>query len=325
MATYKEIIGTNVESRSSDPSNLVEGQVWYNSTSGALKGASVASTGSWSTGGNMNTARVIAGAAGIKTSALVFGGKTPPHSALTESYNGTSWTEVSDLNTSRMALGGSGISNTSALAFGGSSPPNVAVTESWSGSSWTEVGDLNNARQLITAGGTQTSTLAFGGWNPYRAETESWNGSAWTEVADLNTARYYQAGSGADNTQGLCFGGIGPTPGAVAITESFNGSSWTEVADLNSARYALAGAGSATSALAFGAEPASALTELWNGSSWTEVADLSTGRFELMGNGTSNLGAFAAGGATSPPYANRTLTEEWTGAGATITRTFTTS
>ena len=329
MATYKEIIGTNVESRSSDPSNPVEGQVWYNSTSGALKGASVASTGSWSSGGNMNTARVNSGAAGIKTSGLVFGGKLPPSTGITESYDGTSWTEVADLNTVREGLCGSGISNTSALAFGGITYPGAtvrALAESWDGSSWTEVGDLNTGRQLLTGGGTQTSTLTFGGWSPYQAVTESWNGSSWTEVGDLNMARYYHAGCSIANTEGLAFGGIDQPGGSVvANTEQYNGSSWTEVADLNSNRYALSGFGSATSALAFGAEPASALTELWNGSSWTEVADLSTGRFELMGSGTSNLGGFAAGGATSPPYANRTLTEEWTGAGAIITRTFTTS
>jgi hypothetical protein len=39
MATYKEIKGTQIEVLESDPSNPVEGQVWYNSTSNVLKGA----------------------------------------------------------------------------------------------------------------------------------------------------------------------------------------------------------------------------------------------------------------------------------------------
>ena len=38
MATYKEIHGTNIEVVSSDPSNPVNGQVWYNSTDQKLKG-----------------------------------------------------------------------------------------------------------------------------------------------------------------------------------------------------------------------------------------------------------------------------------------------
>tara|TARA_R110000772_G_scaffold44631_1_gene102631 strand:- start:46 stop:210 length:165 start_codon:yes stop_codon:yes gene_type:complete len=38
MATYKEIHGTNIEILSSDPSNPVIGQIWYNTSSNTLKG-----------------------------------------------------------------------------------------------------------------------------------------------------------------------------------------------------------------------------------------------------------------------------------------------
>ena len=38
MATYKEIRGTQIEAVATDPSNPVEGQVWYNTTSNVLKG-----------------------------------------------------------------------------------------------------------------------------------------------------------------------------------------------------------------------------------------------------------------------------------------------
>jgi hypothetical protein len=41
--------------------------------------------------------------------------------AVTESWNGTSWTPVSSLNTSRNWPGGAGI-QTAALAFGGGDP-----------------------------------------------------------------------------------------------------------------------------------------------------------------------------------------------------------
>ena len=37
MANYREIKGFRVQCVSSDPSNLVEGQIWFNTTSGALK------------------------------------------------------------------------------------------------------------------------------------------------------------------------------------------------------------------------------------------------------------------------------------------------
>ena len=56
MSTYKEIKGTNIEVLASDPSNPVEGQVWFNSTDNVLKGLSFLSS-AWATGGNLNTAR----------------------------------------------------------------------------------------------------------------------------------------------------------------------------------------------------------------------------------------------------------------------------
>jgi hypothetical protein len=40
------------------------------------------------------------------------------YQAVTESWNGTNWTEVNDLNTARKALAGVEL-QTSALAFGG--------------------------------------------------------------------------------------------------------------------------------------------------------------------------------------------------------------
>jgi hypothetical protein len=44
-----------------------------------------------------------------------------PTGGATESYNGSNWTEVNDLNTGRDKLGGAG-TQTSALGFGGGFP-----------------------------------------------------------------------------------------------------------------------------------------------------------------------------------------------------------
>ena len=85
MTTYKEIIGTNIEVVSSDPSNPVEGQVWYNSTTGLLKGLSISTVGSWSTGGSLNNARKSPAGSGTQTAGLAFGGHETV--GYTESYN----------------------------------------------------------------------------------------------------------------------------------------------------------------------------------------------------------------------------------------------
>ena len=50
---------------------------------------------------------------------------------LQELYNGSSWTEVNNLNTARGYVGGTGTS-TSALCFGGNVSPNQQ-TELWNG------------------------------------------------------------------------------------------------------------------------------------------------------------------------------------------------
>ncbi len=113
------------------------------------------------------------------------------------------------------------------------------------------------------------------------------------------------------------------------MTEEWNGTNWTEVNDLNTARVGAGGAGvSNTSAIAFGGSvpyPSpppptvpSTVVEEWNGTNWTEVADLNTARAYIAGSGTKTA-ALASGGS------DKTNTEEWTGAGAGVTRTFTDS
>ena len=261
--------------------------------------------GAWSTDASLNTARAYMGGAGTLTSGLAFGGYTPSPSdtGATESYNGTSFSEVNDLNTTRGYLAGCGASNTSALAFGGFDPsvPGVtAKTESWNGSNWTEVGDLNTARNQFGGAGIVTAALAFGGQigPPDTAATESWNGSAWTEVNDMNTTRRYAFGSGI-YTSALATGGNIIPNSATGKTESWNGSSWTEVNDLNTAREQVASSGTTnTLAVAFGGYPLTGKTEDWNGASWVEIADLNTAAQATgsFSNVSSATGAFSMGG-----------------------------
>ena len=168
MTTYKEIKGTQIEVLESDPSNPVEGQVWYNSTSNVLKGAAATTSGAWSSGGNLNTGRrQMAGAGTSSSAALGFGGYLAPPpaapSALCESYNGTSWTEVNDLNSAKTVCTTTG-TQTAAILFGGT--PAVAETEHYNGSTWTEVGDLNTGRYEMAAAGGYTAGLAFTGRTP---------------------------------------------------------------------------------------------------------------------------------------------------------------
>src|SRR6056300_89906 len=194
MSTYKKEVGTAVQNNAGDYTGAVEGQLWYNSTAGSFQFRSVAATGSWATGGNMNTGRVAGAGSGTQT-ASIFAGGTPPTTAKTELYNGSAWTETTDMNTARAELSAATVApSTEALVFSGhtgtypTQTPSTA-NEHWNGSAWTELADLNTARWAAAgAGASYTAALFFGGYNGSSNvnSTETWNGTSWTEVGNLN-------------------------------------------------------------------------------------------------------------------------------------------
>ena len=328
MATYKEIHGVKVQYRDSD-ATAVEGDVWYNASTGHLKMYGAA--GAWSSGGNLNTARGhgIMSTQGTQTASIYSGGSVWPSGSplgVTESYDGSSWTEVGDLNSNRQDGGGAGTA-TAALHTTGSNPGgHVDNCESWNGTSWTEVSDLNAARREVGGAGIQTAAIIIGGNyapEPRSVNTEYFDGSSWTEGANLNAAKS-NIGAAGVNASAIAFAGtIGGDPYSLVTAEQYNGTAWTEVADLNSARVNVGGAGATGSAaLAFGGgnddgDPM-AVVESWDDTSWTEVADLSTSRRAVHGSGTSSL-ALAVGGETPPSTA---ATEEWTFAASVETIAF---
>ena len=77
MAKYKDIGGTTVGFRSGSeeytyPSGF-EGSIYYNSSNGKFEFVGLGS-GSWSSGGNLNTKRMAAGGAGTQTAGAIFCG-----------------------------------------------------------------------------------------------------------------------------------------------------------------------------------------------------------------------------------------------------------
>ena len=142
MAEYKEIHGTKIRNYTTNPDNPIVGEVWYNDTDNVLKFQypNTTTAGSWRTSYSVNTARrdLAGSGAGTPTATIIFGGYTASplpaaNVTLTESFNGSSWTEVNDLNAASSEAAGSGTA-TAALVFGGSGvPPPKAVTEIWNG------------------------------------------------------------------------------------------------------------------------------------------------------------------------------------------------
>ena len=311
-------------------SQITEGQLYFNSTTNTFKEtiSDVPGT-SWSSGPAVNSTKSFNNGAGDLTSAITFGGAPSPTQAYSEQWNGSTWTEVSDLNEGRQAGSAGGASGTDAIMGGGYEGPNVSNsvnTEIWDGSSWTEVNNLNT--QKYTAGSgipVSTSGVAFGG-NPYVANTEVWDGTNWTEVADLNTARMYLAGFGSA-TSAIAGNGIDPSASPPTYlqnkVEKWDGTSWTEVSEFNTARSEMLqgqGSSNASGIMSGGSTTGSnqiANTELWNGSSWTELNDLGTAKRMGAQIGSTSSGMYIAGQAPSPstsvehwnsPLANKTIT-----------------
>ena len=63
------------------------------------------------------------------------------HTANTESYNGSSWTEATDLSTARRNGAGSAGPQTAALFFGGNpfSANPTSCNRVWNGTNWTAI------------------------------------------------------------------------------------------------------------------------------------------------------------------------------------------
>ena len=115
MTTLKNLKGTAIQFLDADP---------------------VVYAGTWSSGGSVNTARAYGGSSGTsRDAAMYFGGYTvPTNYANTEQYNGTSWTEVNDLSTSRSGMsqgGGTSGSATGTFAAAGYTTTAVTTVEEW--------------------------------------------------------------------------------------------------------------------------------------------------------------------------------------------------
>ena len=158
---------------------------------------------------------------GTTEAALVFGGDPPSTLDVCEQFNGTSWSEVGDLNTAREKNKGAGTS-TAALSIGGTpdgGSGSIANVESWDNSSWTEINDLNTAKQDGAAAGSSTAAIYFGGGGGTQ-QTELWDGSSWTETTDLSTARGVGSGGAGTIPAALSFAGENPPP--TGATEEWN-------------------------------------------------------------------------------------------------------
>ena len=97
---------------------------------------------------------------------LASGGQ--PANASVESWDGTSWTETTDLGTAKSGGYGSGNQGAALYAGGNDGASNLATVEAWDGSSWTEVADISSGRNAgsNTGAGTASAAIIYSGTGP---------------------------------------------------------------------------------------------------------------------------------------------------------------
>jgi len=317
MSTYYQIFGGKINVVTSDPSNPIEGQVFYNTTSEVLKYSSI-QDGAWASGGNLSTARIRAAFTGTQTAAVLAGGTPGPSQSATEEYDGTSWSSGGNLGTARQELGGATLApQTASLAFGGE--PSTTSTEEYDGTSWTGGGSLPAVRHNFTNGaGTQTSALCSGG-QPLVGQALEYDGTSWSGGGSLITARF-SSGITGSQTAAVHIAGTDPG-GAYTLTEEYDGTSWSSGGTYPAATSQLAAAGTQTAALAFGGyTPVPAgnptATYKYDGTSFSTTADMPQGGTP---GGTGTQASGIGTGLGTP--ANQTI--EYTDGPATVTRTVT--
>ena len=127
----------------------------------------------------INTARIRPIGFGTEDAAIIASGSDGTN---VESWNGSSWTEVSETLVALSASAGGGGTSTSGLVFTrNAADSTVMTTQFWNGSSFTEVSELNVNRYGNAGGGPSgTVCISCGGYAPPSGSTIAKSTEEWT-------------------------------------------------------------------------------------------------------------------------------------------------
>jgi len=270
MAKLKDIRGTNVQSIAGDPSNPIEGQIWYNSTARVLKALRLTSTSSWASIPALNTPRnnQATGGSGDLTAGLSHGGWPATYQADTEEFDGSTWSAAPDLSTGSGSAAGFG-TQTAAVHTMGSNPSRISTTEEYDGSSWTAGGNSTYSADVLSGAGILTAGLVAGGnsGTAYLSTAAEYDGTSFTSATSSPATLNFHAGCGTQ-TAALMGGSQVTTPNKFY---EYDGSSWTSAADLPNASYNKSLTGIQTDAIYIGRVPDSTKTAAYDGTTWSDL------------------------------------------------------
>ena len=326
MSTYREIVGKKIKKVTSDPSTGIDGQMWYNSTTGSIRGLAILEA--WASSAPMSTAMDQLGGTGTQTAALAGAGGGL---STFEEYNGLGWVSGGSIPTAMELIAQLAGTQTAAICKGGLTPPpggptgrynNEAYT--YDGSSWSSISDSGDARIRGAASGTQTAFFVAGGaggpptFTNRLTSSEEYDGSSWTEGGSMSTAREFLSGFGTQTASIMAGGSVPPSYGNSNASEQYDGTSFSSTPNINTARYGLTGSGTSTSNLIYGGGTGSnsAATESYDGTSWSNKPSMATARIYLTRAGDSSSSGLASAGNSGSAVGT---TEEFTSSTNIIT------
>tara|TARA_R100000988_G_C3992916_1_gene163894 strand:- start:615 stop:1601 length:987 start_codon:yes stop_codon:yes gene_type:complete len=328
MADYRTIQGAAVRSRANN-TGLVAGQIWYDTTADKFKYEAFLSSGTWSTSGSLNAGRYALGNMGIPSAGHAIDGNTHPVGAPNtasnshESYDGSTWTSLSNTPFAVTFFASSGV-DTAGIGAGGGQPAGSYQSSAytWGGSSWTSITSVpGGGFEAANMFGTQTANIFYGGGTPagYPSAAFTGDGSSWTSGPNLPGSNYYGCVCTGTQTAAISIGGASPTTNKVEI---LSGSTWTSSTAVPITVPNGSGNGVGTSTAAVYGQATTVLS--WDGSSWSTEASFPVGKPSRAATGGTVSGWFAAGGTPggTPTPSARETSEFATGA---VTRTISTT
>jgi hypothetical protein len=280
--------------RSSDPASPRPGETWFNTSTGAFKGAATG-TATWTAGTAVGTSGGGLRGVGPSGSAMIW-------SSARFTTNGTTWSTAGFppiVATSNFCAFGVASSAVSTCGSGG----NAAYK--FTGSGWTSIASPSTLTCNNTSGcgDSSLSGIKVGGNNGTTMLTnvENYNGTSWSAGTALGSGTQMMSICGTPTAVKKAGGSTVSTPTAINTVEHYNGTAWSASTVMSANRLNFGLVGTQSEALAFGGSAASnadavATTEFWNGTAWSSSTAIPTTLRDHAFAGTSARDCWACCG-----------------------------
>ena len=184
---------------------------------------------------------------------------------------------------------------------------NIATSREWNGSSWGAGGDMEASMSSMSAAGTLSSAIYFGGYDDtsgvasYSSRSEIYNGTSWSDATSM---RHNMMGSGTGRSTTdaiMCSGTTTTGSNNTGVSEELDGTTWTAGGTRNTVTTNGGAVGGITdcitmSGYGYAASNETVACESYNGTAWSAENDIGIASRYSSSWGTGTTGAWYYGG-----------------------------